>query len=107
MLFLAAEVTTPVVMSPWAVRSIVPAFPAPVLLADILLLGAVISPASILIWPPSPMSDVDAVMSMLSERVMLGLVISMGAGLGVFSYVYSFGLDGYFSGVAFACCFCN
>ena len=54
LLFLAAEVTTPVVMSPWAVISIVPALPAPVLLADILLLGAVISPASILIMPPSP-----------------------------------------------------
>ena len=53
-LLLAWEVIVPVVMSPWVVMFIVPAFPPSVLLAEMVLLGAVISPASILMIPPSP-----------------------------------------------------
>jgi len=75
LLFLAAEVTTPVVISPWAVISIVPALPASVLLADILLLGAVISPASILIMPPSPFPLVSVNIRPCSWNVSLELIL--------------------------------
>lgn len=74
-LLLAWEVIVPVVMSPWAVISIVPALPAPVLLADILLLGAVISPASILIMPPSPVPVVSVNIRPCSWNVSLELIL--------------------------------
>ena len=76
MSFVAAEVTTPVVISPWAVISIVPALPpVSVLLADIVLLGAVISPASILIMPPSPVPVVSVNIRPCSWNVSLELIL--------------------------------
>ena len=58
LLLLASEVIIPVVMLFLASMLISPAFPLLVLLADMVLLGAFISPVLMLMMPPSPVSVV-------------------------------------------------
>ncbi len=53
-LLLASEVIIPVVIFSWAVMFILPAFPASVLLALMVLLAAVISPVLMVMLPPFP-----------------------------------------------------
>ena len=60
-LLFASEVMMPVVMLFWAVISIWPAFPSAVLWAEMVLLGAIISPALIVISPPSPVPVVSVI----------------------------------------------
>ena len=58
---LASEVIIPVVIFSWTVISISPAFPVSVLLAEMLLFGAVISPVLIKIFPPLPVPVVSVI----------------------------------------------